>query len=632
VLENPTIRHLWPLSDALSPPPSQGGVTSRPLVNLSLALNYAWGGTDVRGYHVFNIAVHACSALLLFGIVRRIWPSIVADDSARNVLAFAVALAWALHPLQTETVTCVIQRTESIAAFFFLLTLYCFIRGASSAQPARWFTGCVAACLAGMASKETMVTAPLAVLLCDRTFFAGSWAAAWRRRRWLYTGLAATWLLLGWLVLGSPHRAGTAGFGVGISSWDYLLTQCRALVLYLGLVVWPHPLVVDYGTTVVSHPADVVLEGVLILALLAATFIALRRWPSAGFVAAMFFLLLAPSSSFVPLASQSMAEHRMYLPLAAIVVLVAVGLRRLVGTTSLALLVAVAVPALTLTIARNRIYASELSLWRDTVAHQPDNARARVNLGNALAAAHRVPEAIAEYEAASRLGTFSAGGHANLAAAFLGIGQPARALEHANAAVQLAPQDAGARLNLGLALAALDRPAEAIPQFEQALQLEPDAADVRAPLGRALLQVNRNADAIAQLEAALRTTPHDAAVWCDLGRARLRQGDRAGARRAAERALAIAPDSAAALSLLGSVEAADGNFSTAVAPLRRALELDPDSIPTRNNLANVLLMTGAVSEAIDHYRRILAQHPDDRAVRENLEHALDLQRTRPPER
>jgi tetratricopeptide (TPR) repeat protein len=477
-----------------------------------------------------------------------------------------------------------------------------------------------------------MATAPLAVLLCDRTFFAGSFAGALRQRRVFYTGLACTWLLLGWLVLGSPERAGTVGFDVGISPWHYLLTQCRALALYLRLSVWPHPLVVDYGTSVVSHAGEVVLEGLLVLSLLAGTVVALRRWPRAGFVAAVFFLLLAPSSSFVPLASQTMAEHRLYLPLAAVIVLLAAGFQCVNGSGARALLLAVVVPALVLTAARNRVYASELSLWRDTVVHQPGNARARVNLGNALAAAHRLPEAIAEYEAASRLGTFSASGHANLAAAYLGIGQPTRAVEHAEAAVRLAPRDAGAHLNFGLALAALDRPAEAISQFQEALQLEPAATDVRAPLGRALLQVNRNADAISHFEAALHHAPDDAILWCDLGRAYLRQGDRTAARRAAQRALALAPDSPAALSLLGSIEAADGNFSGAVVPLRRALELDPASVPTRNNLANALLMTGAVSEAIDHYRRILAQRPDDRAVRENLDRALELQRTRPPER
>jgi hypothetical protein len=133
ILGNPTIRHLSALGEVLSPPREAGQtVGGRPMVNLSLAVNYALGGEDVRGYHIFNLIVHTLGALALFGIVRRTLLQPVLRErfgSAATPLALAVALLWAVHPLLTESVTYVIQRAESLMGLFYLLTLYCFIRG-----------------------------------------------------------------------------------------------------------------------------------------------------------------------------------------------------------------------------------------------------------------------------------------------------------------------------------------------------------------------------------------------------------------------------------------------------------------------------------------------------------------------
>jgi hypothetical protein len=159
--ENPTIRHLADLGQVLSPPSVAGtSVAGRPLVNFTLAMNYAWGGLDVVGYHAFNIVIHLLSGLTLFGIGRRTLMRFPArafspasvprgsgavgtnpDQKADLIpllLAFAVALLWSLHPLQTESVTFVVQRTESLMGLFYLLTLYCFIRGAASSRPRLW--------------------------------------------------------------------------------------------------------------------------------------------------------------------------------------------------------------------------------------------------------------------------------------------------------------------------------------------------------------------------------------------------------------------------------------------------------------------------------------------------------------
>ena len=182
IVENPSIKHLWPLGDVLLPADA-AHVGGRPIVSLSLAVNYALGGLDVRGYHAVNLAIHICAALVLFGVVRRtlVLPRLIARfGEAATPLAAIVALIWAVHPIQTEAVSYVIQRAESLVGLFYLLTLYCFIRGATArATKPLWYLACFVACLLGMATKEVMVTAPIVLLLYDRTFLSDRFGSRW---------------------------------------------------------------------------------------------------------------------------------------------------------------------------------------------------------------------------------------------------------------------------------------------------------------------------------------------------------------------------------------------------------------------------------------------------------------------
>jgi len=648
ILENSTIRHLLDIRTVLTPP-AAGGVAGRPLVNLSLAANYAFGGTQVLGYHAFNLAVHLLAGLTLFGLVRRTlgeagrWeigdgtpaPGIRSPLSAlpqqeATFLALAVALLWTVHPLLTESVTCVVQRNELLMGLFYLLTLYGVVRGAGAARPVRWHVLSVAACLAGMASKEVMVSAPLMALLYDRTFVAGSFRTAWLRRRTLYLGLASTWIVLGWLMITSRHRGGTVGLGLGVSSWDYALTQCRAIVLYLKLTVWPHPLVLDYGAGLVKHASEVLPQAVLLLALAAGTLISLRRRPAWGFAGAWFFAILAPSSSVVPLASQTMAEHRMYLPLAAVVAVAVLGAVRLAGTRAGVVLLILAAGLGWTTVSRNAVYHDELSLWRNTVAAYPESARSRTNLGNALLAAGQMAGAIEQYEAALRLQPYTPEAHINLSNAFARLGRPSAAVEHGEAALRLEPDSADAHVNLGNALLQLGRVDEAIGHYEAALRIQPGAPDVRVNLGAALLKVGRAADAVRQYEAAARLEPARAETQAALANALVKQGDTAAALPHLAEAVRLNPTDAEAHFTLGNLYAESNQFPEAIAAYQEAVRLDPTHFMARNNLGNALMVVGRVDEAIVAYTAALQLQPDNATVRGNLRDAQTLRRrTRP---
>jgi tetratricopeptide (TPR) repeat protein len=657
ILDNASIRHLSPLSAVLLPPPDSGSPGGRPVVNLSLAINYALGGTDVRGYHALNLVFHALAALALFGIVRR---TLEKRPGLRHAspyfAALGVTLLWTVHPLQTESVTCIIQRTELLGGLFYLLTLYCFIRATDAGASPAWQVGCVVACLLGMASKEFMVSAPLMAWLYDRTFVAGSFRAAWRQRSRLYLALMSTWLLLAVLMLANASRNGTAGLGHGMTSWEYALTQCRALVLYLRLAFWPRPLVLDYGTEVVRNAWDVLPQALLLGVLLLSTVAAVWLRPAAGFVGAWFFAILAPSSSVVPLVTQTMAEHRMYLPLAAVLTATVLTLQSFAGRRSLVLSGLLAIALVAVTRQRNEVYRSVESAWTDTLTQRPSNLRAHLALGRTFADSDRPAKAIAEYEVALRLRPDYPEAHINLGEILSKSGRTAEAIEYLTTALRLKPESAEAQLNLAAALDRSGQTAEAIPHYEEALRLKPRLAEAHDDLGNALLRSGRLEEAIGHIKEALRLKPEYADAHYNLANALVQAGHpaEAAAEFAAgqrlnprdavarhnwanalaaagrlpealseyEAALKESPTDSQLLYDYGNGLGSAGRFQDAVRPFTEALRVKPNFPEAHNNLGNALLMLDQVPEAIAEYQASLRLKPANASGHNNLGLAL----------
>lgn len=526
IVDNPTLRSPFILGAALRPPAYASGASGRPLVNLTLALNYAAGGLDVRGYHAVNLGLHILASLVLFGLVRRTLEKIGGGGVVDSFwTALAAALVWSVHPLLSESVACVIQRTEVLAGLFYLLTLYCFARGTEPRAARAWLTLCVLSCFLGVASKEILVSAPIVVLFYDRTFVSGTLRAAWSDRRRLYIALAFTWLPLRWFMLSSEHRGGSVGFGLGVSGWDYLLTQCRGIGIYLKLSIWPHPLSIDYGTDIVRHASEVIPQGVALLLMAAVTAVGVWRRSMVGFLGLCFFVILAPSSSVVPLVTQPIAEHRMYLPLAAIVLLAVVGGHAWAGQKSLLIWPAVALGLGWVTHRRIDDYRTQISLIQSTLAVNPQNDRAYLNLGTFASRQGRLAEAIADYQEALTIDPAVADTHNNLGAVLEQSGQPDEAIAQYREAARLQPDQPAAYYNLGLALLKTGRMEEAIGPLTKALQLQPDSAAARRSLGLAhrdlgilLAEGGRLTEAKLHFTEALRLTPDDAQMRRNLER------------------------------------------------------------------------------------------------------------------
>ncbi|HTS17364.1 MAG TPA: tetratricopeptide repeat protein [Verrucomicrobiae bacterium] len=621
--QNPHIRHLWPISEVFSAPPL-ATVSGRPTVSLSLALNYALGGYDVRGYHLFNLAAHVLSALVLFGILRRT----LEQEKFRGRfgasaiwLAAVIALIWEVHPLQTESVTYIIQRTELLMGLFLLLTMYCFLRGSVSANARGWYIAAVISCALGMGSKEVMVVAPLIVMVYDRIFLVASFRELWQRRRGLYLGLAGTWLLLAVLVLAKSHPA--TGFGFQrLTPWDYLLTESGVIVYYLQLCLWPRPLVIDYfDWPIATSIDDCLVPVVVVLCLLAATVWAFRRHPWAGFLGAWFFLILAPTSSILPSVGEVAAERRMYLPLAAVVTLAVIGAfevgRRLLNKQQGVLvggLASLSVLALftDLTIQRNRDYRSELSIWQDTVEKRPDNPRAIGYLASAYSQAGNIPQALALFERAIQLNN-NVEAHYNLGLTLHRAGRLADAIAQYREALRIMPDYAEAHNNLGFALQQMGRLPEAMEHFHQALRIEPELAVAHFNLANALMLTGKTTDAIAQYQAAVQLEPDYAEAYSELGVALVVAGHRREAMAQFERAMRIKPEYAEPQNNLAWLLATlpptqGGDPSRAVLLAQHAAAIDRNhAAGDLDTLAVAYAAAGRFSDAVTTAQRAIEQ-------------------------
>ena len=424
------------------------------------------------------------------------------------------------------------------------------------------------ACLFGMGTKEVVVTAPIVALLIDRTFFSGDFRTALSRHWRVYAGFICSWVALLFLLSGIHQRG--VGLDVGGSWWAYLLTESGVILRYLGLAVWPHPLVFDYGMGIGQPGWEVLPHVVMVVALVAGSAWALLRplprnadgspaaggAHGAGLAGAWFFLILAPTSSVVAVAGQPMAEHRLYLPVAAVITVVVLGTEALGGrliaaegrrrAAFLLLAVAAVVACAALTIRRNATYRSEVSLWADTVEHRPGNERALNGLGLALAADGRLPAAIAQYEEALRLKPDYADAHQNLGAALRETGRILEAVNECEAVARLRPDKPEAHFNLGVVLQLSGQGTAAVAELEEALRLRPAYADAENNLGLALAGLGRFPEAVRHFGNAVRLEPANPDLHQNLGSALFEGGDVPAAVLEMREAVRLRPDAAEA--------------------------------------------------------------------------------------
>jgi len=646
IVDSPYIRRFSPLSRLLVPE-RESPVAGRPVVNVSFAINYMLGGLEVRGYHLGNIAIHIVCAVLLFGIVRRTLslPRLRSAFGRRSIdLAFASALIWMLHPLNTEAVDYLTERTESMMGLFYLLTLYSAIRAVVSRRSAVWQAAAVVACALGMGCKESMVTAPLMIALYDRVFVFDSLKEGFRARWRFYAALAVTWLELAALMWTGP-RIHSAGFSTGIQPWTYLLNQAVMVVQYLRLSVWPRSLILDYGTPVPLMLRDVMPQAFLLVLLLLLVIAALASRPKLGFLGAWFFVTLAPTSSIVPVATWVGAERRMYLPLIAVVVLSVMGVTltwdrlqdawtsraspvpsRFGWTAGMAVLMATSGLLAAGTIARNREYASGLSLARTVLERRP-HARAHHWVGNELIAAGRREEGIAHLREAIRgdpRARYTLGlilfenrqldeameqleefireqpmllevldARNTIGRALVMEGKLSAAAEQYRLVLKMVPSNTQAHTLLADVLLKQEQFGEAVPHYREYLKAYPNDTAVLGNLGIALHATDQLDEAIGVFRRTVDLRPRDYMARRNLANALLSKRDFAGAVLQAQQAIDFKSDDPVVRSVLGLALVGEGKLDDAIVQFQQALQLDPTYTEAQENLALALRLKGS---------------------------------------
>src|SRR6185436_9210302 len=592
ITDDPSIRQLWPPWGAMSSAPQ----VSRPLVGLSLAINYAISGTDLWSYHLFNLAIHILAALTMFGVVRRTLLTARLKDrfeKASTWLALSIALIWMVHPLHTESVTYLIQRSEAMCGLFYLLTLYCVIRGRTGRHAGGWYAAAVIICAAGMASKPVMVTAPIMVAIYDVIFFSDGLKETFKRRAALYAALASTWVILAATVHAARAHQESAGFHLTeMTPLGYLLSQFEVIVYYLRLSVWPYGLCIDYGWPLATSASGIVPFALVIGGLGLLTLLALKRRPEAGFLGIWFFLILAPTSSIMPILDLAV-EHRTYLSLASLVALMVLAAYRL-GPRLLPSLrdqgspisrwvaigsVAVVTAWLgSLTVERNSYYHSAKALWLDAVEKRPDNWRGHNNLGFCLTGEGDLEGAMAEYAEALRLHPGALDAQDNMGMCLLNLGRPAEAMPYFQRLLVQDPDKKRLHFHLGKALEAQGRLDEALQEYNEELRRKPDSAEARMQLATVLERQKKFTGAAAAYRDTLSVAPEWPQPLCRLALMLVDSEatevrDTSEAVKLANKAVQVSGREPVTLDVLASVYSSVGRFPEAVAVAQEAIDM-----------------------------------------------------------
>lgn len=500
----------------------------RPVTNLTFMLNYWAGGLDVWGYHAVNVGIHIVAALTLFGLLRRTFVLASSPRGRGLWLALIVAVLWVVHPLNTQAVTYIVQRSESLMGMFYLLTLYCFVRGSTQDKPGAWYLLAVIACALGMGTKQVMVTAPIAVAIYDRAFFCNTFKEMFAKRGRFYLALASTLLIVVCLVAAIPAGDSVGDGDLLPSPLQYLLSQFGVILQYLYLVVWPARLSMDYGWPVAGDAMKIVLPALAVAGLVALSIIGLRRGRRIGLAGVWFFLILIPTSSLLPIADLAV-EHRMYLSLiGAIAVIVlgayAVGQRavRRGWAPAGAAVVAGLMLAGGLTVSlgmrtwhRNALYHDEVALWKDTIANRSEAFRPRAYLADRLIKTGHLNEGIAYYYQALAISPTNTKARTELGDALMKANRPAEAAEQFGMA---ADGDIRARVSMATALARAGQVEQAKEQLRKALAQE-DNGWAHYNLAQMLSMEGQAGQALEHYRRAWKAMPQVIQFDCDFAAA-----------------------------------------------------------------------------------------------------------------
>jgi tetratricopeptide (TPR) repeat protein len=500
----------------------------RPLLMASYWVNAQISGEDTYSYHVVNVLIHLLATGFVFLIIRRLleWARV---ESSRNLLAAFAAAIFLLHPLQTESVAYLAGRSEAASDMlvFAAYTVFIYRKKTAITWPA--VAGVLLLFGAAVLTKEHTVVFPALLLLTDY----------WWNPGFSFQGIKRNWKIYAPVVLGALGgvllfrdlilHAPTAGFGMKDFTWyQYFFTQCRALFVYPALFLLPAGLRVDWdfpvSYSILDHGA---IFGLLaLIALAAAAWWYRRGFPLAAFGFFAYLLLMAPTSSVLPI-RDPVAERRIYLAMPGLLLILVDVLSRLrIERKVLATAcVVVALVAAVTTRAHAAVWSDAVALWEDTVQKSPNKARVHFQLASAYYSQGRCDPAQNEFARTARLMTPDYNLLVDWALAYDCLNQPDQAMAKLQQAAAL-EQTGHVYSQMGMVYAKRSRWAEALDVLAKAQKIDPNFAMTYVYQCGVHISLNQPAQAIPECQHALALDPtlEQPRQYIAMAQARLRGG------------------------------------------------------------------------------------------------------------
>jgi tetratricopeptide (TPR) repeat protein len=626
ILENPDLRLTqMSVKNIIKAGFGKKAAKSRPVGNISLALNYYFNQYSPAGYHLINIIIHILTGIILFYFLKATLslPSIESKNGRSSAMAFFAALIWLVHPIQTQSVTYIVQRLNSLAALFFVLAFYLYLSGRLAKQPGRkWclLGGAALSWVLALGCKQNAATLPLFIFIYEWYFFQ-DFRTTWFKSNLKYLVVAFVLFgVIGFLYLGMEpwekiKRLNDFSHGE-FTLAERILTQPRVIVYYLSLIFFPHPsrLNLDYDFPL-SHslfnPVTTFFSLILIISLIALAFYLAKKERLISFCILWFFGNLVIESSIIPLAI--IFEHRNYLPSMLVCLIPVVLAYRYIKPDwiKIGLLSAVVLGLCVWTYQRNRVWENEITLWRDVVKKSPNKARPHFNLGAAFSEKKWDEQAIPQYQRALEINPGLAEPHINLGETFQRQGKIEKAAEHYRAALKIDPDLPEVYNNMGAILAKQGKTEEAIQFYQKALKIRPHFALAHFGLAKELAEKGKIEQGIRHYYQALKYKPEYAEAHNNLGAIFLNSGETEKAIKHYLAALQLDPSLVEAYSNLGVALMHEGKIEAAISQFQKALKLNPTFTTADNNLKRALAIQEEFKKEIARLQQLLKDDPEN---------------------
>lgn len=560
-------------------------VNNRPLAYFTLAINRSISGTDVFGYHLFNLFIHLVTSIVIYFLLFHLISQKVIQNKVlkgkENLFALFVALIFLCHPIQTQAVNYIVQRMTSLATLFYISSVFFYLKARFSSinkeAPIKYFAYfllMIMSAIASVLSKQIAVTLPLTYLLVE--FFFVRNKDGKRFDKYLILGLALmTFSLLAVVIGGFLPKETT-----DISRYQYFITELRVIVKYVQLLVLPISQNLDYDFILSSSfwHVDELFSTAVIASLITLIFSLYRKHPLISFGIAWFFITLLVESSFIPI-RDVIVEHRLYLPMFGFTIILGMILfnafKKVKERNFIWVLLIPLVIYSGLTLRRNTVWKTKQSLWEDVVQKSPGKARPHLNLG----------------------------------IAYLHLFKPMLAIRQFTIANKIEPENAQTYYNRAEAYLVINRTEDAIQDLDKSIHFNKEFAEAHDTRGKAKLRLRKYDEAIIDFSNAMKLNSELESAWFNRANAYLFTGEFQKALNDLNQAIEINPLFTAAYNNRGQLMLNLKKYEAALSDLNRAIEIEPGLTNAYNNRAKVYYAQQHFELAILDFSSTLIDNP-----------------------